>query len=351
MDPIDPNVDPILQAQIVSLGGSLFAAFIAAGKKGIVTQAIYDAYTPARAYQHYHGGVRILLETARAHLATPIYLNRGELRSGDNYNVHRPSWNFPVPWEGGVWRLRDIVEYQKIGLRAALLHGARHRKSWLENFYRVGVASIQRSQPYAFVLPPEQRDSQSLYDLLEVLDFGRVEIQRAQEPFQVRSSTVVSAPLGLPNRQEFPAGSYVILMQQPYGAFAKTLLEIQHYPGSREYPGGPFRRPFDVTAQTLGIQLGVETYQVTQPFEAFLSEVDEVKVPSGQIEGEGIYGLFSHTDNAFARLVNRLFKQNRVVFWAPNEFRSEGESFPVGTLMVHFDEGEIASQQLLEDIP
>ncbi|MCH8017385.1 MAG: hypothetical protein IH917_12255 [Acidobacteria bacterium] len=351
MDPIDPNVDPILQAQIVSLGGSLFSALIAAGKKGIVTQAIYDAYTPARAYQHYHGGVRILLETARVHLATPIYLNREELRSGDNYNVHRPSWNFPVPWEGGVWRLRDIVEYQKIGLRAALLHGARYRKAWLENFYRVGVASIQRSQPYAFVLPPEQRDSQSLYDLLEVLDFGRVEIQRAQEPFQVRSSTVVSAPLGLPNRREFPAGSYVILMQQPYGAFAKTLLEIQHYPGSREYPGGPFRRPFDVTAQTLGIQLGVETYQVMQPFEASLNEVDEVQVPSGQIEGEGIYGLFSHTDNAFARLVNRLFKQNRAVFWAPNGFSAEGASFPVGTLLVHFDEGEIASQQLLEDIP
>ncbi|TDI07870.1 MAG: hypothetical protein E2P08_05195 [Acidobacteria bacterium] len=351
MDPIDPNVDPILQAQIVSLGGSLFSAFIAAGKKGIVTQAIYDAYTPARAYQHYHGGVRILLETARVHLATPIYLNKGELRSGDNYNVHRPSWNFPVPWEGGVWRLRDIVEYQKIGLRAALLHGARYRKAWLENFYRVGVASIQRSQPYAFVLPPEQRDSQSLYDLLEVLDFGKVEIQRAQEPFQVRSSTVVSAPLGLPNRREFPAGSYVILMQQPYGAFAKTLLEIQHYPGSREYPGGPFRRPFDVTAQTLGIQLGVETYQVMQPFEASLNEVDEVQVPSGQIEGEGIYGLFSHTDNAFARLVNRLFKQNRAVFWAPNGFSAEGASFPVGTLLVHFDEGEIAAQQLLEDIP
>ena len=178
-----------------------------------------------------------------------------------------------------------------------------------------------------------------------------MEIQRAQEPFQVRSSTVVSAPLGLPNRREFPADSYVILMQQPYGAFAKTLLEIQRYPGSREYPAGPFKRPFDVTAQTLGIQLGVETYQVMQPFEAFLSEFDEVKVPSGQIEGEGIYGLFSHTDNAFARLVNRLFKQNRVVFWAPNGFRAEGKSFPVGTLMVHVDEDKIALQQLLEDIP
>ena len=351
VDPIDPNVDPILQAQIVSLGGNLFSTLIAAGKKGIVTQAIYDAYTPARAYQHYHGGVRILLETASARLATPIHLNRGELRSRGNYNVHRPSWNFPVPWEGGAWRLRDIVEYQKIALRAALVHGALHRKSWLENFYQVGVASLQRSQPYAFVLPSEQRDAQSLHDLLEVLDLGNVEIQRAQEPFQVHSSTLVSAPAGLPNRQKFSAGSYVVLMRQPYGAFAKTLLEIQHYPQSRQYPGGPFRSPFDVIAQTLGIQLGVETYQVMQPFEASLSQVDEVKIPSGQIEGEGRYGLFSHTDNAFARLVNRLFKRGQAVFWAPNGFRVEEESFPAGTLMVRFEEDEFPLEQLLKDIP
>ena len=351
VDPIDPNVDPILQAQIVSLGGNLFSTLIAAGKKGIVTQAIYDAYTPARAYQHYHGGVRILLETASARLATPIHLNRGELRSRGNYNVHRPSWNFPVPWEGGAWRLRDIVEYQKIALRAALLHGARHRKSWLENFYQVGVASLQRSQPYAFVLPSDQRDAQSLHDLLEVLDLGNVEIQRAQEPFQVHSSTLVSAPAGLPNRQKFSAGSYVVLMRQPYGAFAKTLLEIQHYPQSRQYPGGPFRSPFDVIAQTLGIQLGVETYQVMQPFEASLSQVDEVKIPSGQIEGEGRYGLFSHTDNAFARLVNRLFKRGQAVFWAPNGFRAEEESFPAGTLMVRFEEEEFPLEQMLKDIP
>ena len=350
-DPIDPNVDPILQAQIVSLGGSLFSALIAAGKEGILTQAIYDAYTPARAYQHYHGGVRILFETASARLATPIYLTRGELQSGGNYNVHRPSWNFPVPWEGGMWRLRDIVEYQKIALRAALLHGARHRKLWLENFYRVGVQSLQRGQPYAFVLPPDQRDSQSLYDLLEVLDLGRVAIQRAEEPFQVSSAKLVSAPLGLPDRRDFPAGTYVILLQQPYGAFAKTLLEIQDYPGSRQYPGGPFKRPFDVTAQTLGIQLGVETYQVMQPFEVSLGKAEEVKIPAGQIEGEGTYGLFSHSDNAFALLVNRLLRRGQTVSWAPNGFRAEQESFPVGTLMVRLEEDETGLRELLEGIP
>ena len=49
------NVDPILQAGIVKLGGALFSSLITAGKQGVVTNAIYDAYTPARAYPNYHG--------------------------------------------------------------------------------------------------------------------------------------------------------------------------------------------------------------------------------------------------------------------------------------------------------
>ena len=350
-DPIDPNVDPLLRAKIVELGGSLFSALIGAGKQGVVTSALYDAYTPARAYQHYHAGVRILFETARAQLATPLYVSSEQLLSGDNYDVRKPSWNFPVPWRGGRWRLRDIVEYQKIALRAALLHAARYRKSWLDNFYRVAVKASQRMEPYAFVLPPDQHNSQSLFDLLHTLQTGMVEIQRAVEPFQVNSSQLVSSPLGTPARRAFPSGSYVIFMQQPYSAFAKTLLEVQHYPELRPYPGGPLKRPYDVTAHTLGIQLGVETYQVEQPFQATLTKIDKLTSPSGTIEGEGPYWLFSHTSNAFSRLVNRLLKRGKSVFWAPNGFPAEGEGFPVGTLMTRFQEDAMQFQELLEGIP
>src|SRR5581483_10417740 len=55
-----------------------------------------------------------------------------------------------------------------------------------------------------------------------------------------------------------PDGGAVIPMHQPYSGWAKALIERQHYPEEHLYPGGPPKRPYDVTAQTLPLLMGVE---------------------------------------------------------------------------------------------
>ena len=351
IDPIEPNVDPILQAGIVELGGALFSSLIQRGKAGVVTNAIYDAYTPARAYQHYHGGVRILSEAASVRLATPIELERYQLLSGRNYDVRQRSWNYPLPWNGGTWRLRDIVEYEKIAVRAALLHGARNRGRWLRSFYEVGRQAVQRSQPYAFVLPADQDDPQSLKDLVDVLQFGMVEVHRARQPFRVDSTKLESPPHGQRGRVDFPAGSYLIPMQQPYSSFAKTLLEVQRYPELRQYPGGPLKRPYDVTAHTLGIQLGVETYSTEVAFDVDSDILGPRALPQERFEGEGDYWLFSHTNNASVLAVNRLLTSGNTVYWAPNGFRVGAEGFAVGTFMARVDRDQETLRGSLRGLP
>ncbi len=354
IDPVDPNVDPILQAGIVDLGGAMFSALIGAGREGVVTNAIYDAYTPARAYQHYHAGVRILSESASVRLASPITVSPQQLGQGRNYHASKASWNFPRPWRGGEWRLRDIVDDQKIALKALLLHAARYRRHWLRNFHRVGLNTLNRVSPNAFVIPPldRQPDPAATLDLLEVLHFGDVELKTASTEFAAGAIACVSAPRCRPRPETFPEGSFLIAMEQPYSSFAKTMLEVQEYPELREYPGGPLKRPYDVTAQTLGIQMGVETYQIDGDLTVQSELLAAPPRPAGRVEGEGKYWLFSHTNNAFAPLANRFLAEGLPVYWAPNGFRVEGESFPVGTLMARGNDAAASKlDELVADLP
>jgi len=345
-DPIDPNVDPILRAKIVELGSFIFSQLVTSGKPGILTKALFDAYTPSRAYQHYHAGVRILVEVASARLATPYDSVKTEKGSG--FTPSAPSWNYPLPWTGGRWRLADIVDYERQAVLSCLKHAASFREDWLRAFHQVGRNAVASTSPHAFVVPPDQADQQALGDLLSVLRLGQVEVQRARTGFTVERSTLVSPPYGEGPRKEFPAGSYVILLGQPYRAFAKTMLELARYPDVRDCESGGLARPYDVTAHSLGILLGVEVHQVDQPFSARLEPVDHFR-PSGSLTGSGAYWLFPHASNAFARLANRLLAQGASLSWAPNGFQADGVGYETGTMMARL-RGQ-APPAILDGIP
>jgi hypothetical protein len=307
MDPVDPNIDAIIVQQCNSIGASMATDLTAAGKKGVVVNALYDFWTPSRHYQAYHGGLRILTESASAQLATPITVKPEQiLNTAPGYNPRERSWNYLEPWEGGTWRLRDIIDYQLIAFESCLYQAAIHREDLLRNFYAVGKRALARSAPYAFVIPGVQRDPGATRKMLELLSFGLVEIERAASPFEAG---------GKPQ----PAGSYVIRMRQPYGAYAKTLLERQNYPDLRTYPGGPPKRPYDVTAQTLPLLMGVNVETIAQPFTAELQRASDFHVE-----------LSSHSNGLAAsdtdtwRAVNRIWGTGRTV-WRDS---ATGDFFP-----------------------
>ena len=247
LDPVEPNVDPLLVDGVNALGSAMAWELAGEGKSGIAINAVYDAWTPARAYQHYHGGVRILSEAASANLASPIDVPFDQLATrGRGFNPRERSWNFTNPWPGGRWTLRDIVSYQTDGAYALLENAARYRDRWLANFLTVEGRAVRgwRGWPYAYVLPRQHQDSVGLATLLGILHRGQVEIRTALHPIALGA-------------QRFPAGSYVVVLRQPYAAFAKALLEPQRYPDLRLYPGGPPLPPYDVTAHTLPLLMGV----------------------------------------------------------------------------------------------
>lgn len=258
MDPIDPNIDPILAQMCNMIGLGMAADLTAAGKKGVAVNAMYDFWIAARHYQAYHGGMRILSESASARLASPLTVGKDQIsEQALGYNPRERAWNHLEPWEGGTWRVGDIVDYQLIAFESLLWQAAVRREDLLRNFYRILEKASRRATPYAFVLPKEQLDPGSAKKLLETMAFGAVEVEQATEPFRA-------------DGKQYPAGSYVIRMQQPFSAFAKTLLEVQEYPDLRLYPGGPPKRPYDVTAQTLPMLMGVRVDTVKDRFTAQL---------------------------------------------------------------------------------
>ena len=77
LDPTEPNIDPILLQEMNAMGTSMASDLTAAGKTGVAIHAIYDFWTPSRHYQAFHGGLRILTESASVKLATPITVIAG----------------------------------------------------------------------------------------------------------------------------------------------------------------------------------------------------------------------------------------------------------------------------------
>jgi hypothetical protein len=153
--------------------------------------------------------------------------------------------------------------------------------------------------------------------LINTLRIGAVDVEKATADFDAGGN-------------HYSKGSYIIRLAQPYGSFAKTLLEIQHYPNIAQYPGGPLQRPYDVTAQTLPLLFGVTAVAVNDSFDAQASEVDRAKPTPASFEkstnGNG-YLIADHTNSSLYALFD-LLKQNVTAY------RLTGAGTEPGTIYV-----------------
>jgi hypothetical protein len=285
LDPTEPNIDAILMQEMNMMGTAMAADLTGAGKTGVAIHGVYDFWTPSRHYMAFHAGLRLLTESASVRIASPMTMTQDQIAdTALGYNPRERSWNYLEPWLGGTWRLRDIIDYQLIAWDSCLYNAAIHREELLRNFYRVGVRQVARTEPWGFVISQNQADPGATRKMIETLRFGQVEVGKGTD------------------------GSAVVSMHQPYGGWAKSLLERQHYPEDRLYPGGPPKRPYDVTANTLPLLMGVDVKTVDQPV-PFSGEWQAPKAAAGPSLKA------SDTDSWMA--VNRAWKGGKQVWRDP----------------------------------
>lgn len=258
MPPVEPNVPKEIVEGYTELGTHIADGMRKDGFAGITTNSSYDAWTPARAYSHYHGGVRILSETASARLASPINVTFEQLRGDDGYDAKVESKNFAPVWKGGEWKLRDITNYMTGGIFHLLNHASDNREKWLNRFYAIGKEAVRprkNGELQGFLLPVSKNRGDLLYDL----DRAGVEYKTVNK-FSY-------------NGKIYERETVFIELSQPYGSFAKALLETQNYPNLLDDKGNPIA-PYDVTAHSVSLMVGAEAIPVYEKLD--LSKVPEV---------------------------------------------------------------------------
>ncbi len=269
MDPPLPNVHPLVWRGIDVCGTSMTYDLQKNGFKGVVHGRSYTGWWIGACddTSWLHNIIGLLSEMASVRVATPVYIEPTEIPK----DYYERKMDFIDPWPGGWWRLRDLVDYELTLSMSLVKTCFLHKEDFLFNFYQMSRDAIEKKwakdEPFAFVIPAEQADYPRTLRMLEILRLGGVEIHQATQDF-------------IAGGKFYPAGSFVVLMSQPYKSYAWALLEKQEYPDIRQYPGGPPVPPYDNAAWTLPLQMGVKCDEISEPFEAELVKLEAVPYPS-----------------------------------------------------------------------
>jgi len=299
-DPISSNITSLMRTWTSVIGINMMGRFESERKPGAIAQANFDNWYPGFVdYTHvFRHTISFFTEVAHASAVPRDYkleefpANKQDLKA----LVMAPS-----PWEGGLWRLKDSVEYMLTASMSVLETADKYRETLLYNRYQSARDTIRQyaeNGPYAYVIPAGQSDMPEAALLVQkLLDHG-LTVQQA-----TRAITL--------GEESYPAQSWVVLMDQPYAGLAHELLGVQKFPDALlNGEGNPARVPYDVTGWTLPVQMGIAARSIDQPVPAELRKalrpVDAAEIAGGRIHGAGSVYALSRKTNASFRALNEV---------------------------------------------
>lgn len=279
-EPIRPAGDPLVWREMDWYGAHIAQDEEINGKTGVVNGAYYTGWghfgfhwiTP------FHNIAGMLTESASTRLGTPIYIHPDQLE-GARYNFpkYEAQINFPNPWPGGWWRVRDIVEQQKIAALALLDISAKNRKMILKNSYLKASRQTERganAETRAYIIPADQHDPLTMEKMINILLGQGIEVKKSLSDFTHED-------------HNYKAGSYVVTMAQPKQGLVRWLLGRTFYPDNfytRNVDGSP-KRPYDMSTDNISEYMGVDVNPVGSDVTASLNVVMEKIHSQGSVEG------------------------------------------------------------------
>src|SRR5262249_20801307 len=328
-DPMNPNIPPLVMRGVNLVGDAMTRRLDQEGKRGAVSRIAFDTWWNGgmRTAPYYHNMIGILTETSHASATPATYdpTTFPKYFAGTTVPTLEPTTYYPSPFLGGEWHLRDSCNIMMTTSTAGLDVAAKRRQEGLDDIYRMGRNAMRATARGTFVIGAEQWDPGTAVKLVTVLRLGGIEVERAAAPFSAGG-------------KRYGAGSFLIRGAQPFEPYARDLLTPQIYPDMRLYPGGPPKRPYDITGWTLPYQMGVTVDRVTEAVNVATQPIDTAPVPRGSVPaivgGQPYpYAIDPRANDAFTA-VNRLLKAGAAVYRTMNPVQVGSEQWPAGTFLV-----------------
>jgi hypothetical protein len=339
--PFNAWVDPILTDEWEMIGWRNVSDLTKFGMPGVFTHGVFDTWSPG--YLMFiaamHNGISRLYETFGNGGADTLE------RTLDPQEYARTWYRQNPPLPKVLWSQRDNNNYEQTGLLTSLHYFNENKRLFLKNFYLKAKRSVTKpgaEGPAAYVLSADDPRRGSQAELLRVLKKQAVEISRATAAFTVTlpakkpakpkkdaKDTKEKDSPPAPTTRNFPAGSYIVRMDQPYSRIADALLDYQYWS-----PDDPQKTPYDDTGWTFGELFGVEVTRVTDPkvLDVRMERVKEIHAPGG-VGGEStIYAINNNAEPSLATLRYKLHDAS--IEAAEEPFESGGKEFSRGTFLL-----------------
>src|ERR1041385_1982697 len=343
--PYNAWVDPILTDEWQMIGWNNVSEMTKFGMPGVFAHGDFDTWSPG--YLMFiaatHNGISRLYET---------FGNGGAdtLERTFSPSEYQPTWykqNPPLP--KAKWSQRNNNNYEETALLTSLYYFSNNGKLFLKNFYLKSKRSVEKPQnegPAAYVLPGDDPRLGNQAELLRTLQAQGVEISKATAPFTVAvkkkagsrpSPSASPTPASKTEDRTFPAGSYIVRMDQPYSRIADALLDYQYWA-----PNDPQQDIYDDTSWTMGESANVEVVRVvdTKVLQAAMERVTASVTSPGGLNGAGSVFLINHNaDNALITLRYRL--KDVEMESAEEPFEAAGKKFNRGSLIIRKGNDEV----------
>jgi hypothetical protein len=267
-DPIAENIDAELWNWIGIFGMNMIKDMTRENLAGVSQHYAFDNYWPGSTETCiWKNIIGFLTECASAQYATPVYVEENELSVwGKGLSEYKKSINMPLPWEGGWWKLNDILDYEMVSTMSAIKSCANHKQDILKFRNDLCKKEVERGKtepPYYYILPQKQHDKSEWVGLVNLLNDHGIERYLLKDEVKV-------------GERIFNKGDIVIPLAQPFRPFVKEVMERQDYPVRHYTPGGKIIKPYDITSWSLPLHRGVQCHAVNERSENLENSIEKI---------------------------------------------------------------------------